>query len=305
MAKSADIIKTGTVDFFISLKGAETKPVRVALKNKTKHGRQAMMAWKDTWGGESKFKKYNPADKASVPLVYSLNGNGSDRIKNITSLKNLDLQNAAFKPELISYYGFRFSLNGEHIWGFKSAAQSKSLKRSGILATIFSKSGEQIETFEGDTLQVKNDFDFVVIKGNIYITGLHAFQNIANFSSEILKHSNANLAKVHKRTNVIDLQPITKYASKTVRAAKLLSGLVSDPNLEKLSFSKLKKLADDDNIGYTITTRNNENSLAPQKKSELAFLKMISKRIFSVDIYDGVDKQTFEALWMTPFNPNE
>lgn len=273
--------------FEFSLVGVEAPVQQVLL--------QAARASGDLIDQFDKVKDFEPAEKYGTedPAVLKTDSEFAVVVKNIfEKLSGIATDPQALvrasKKSLLGYFTIIKPKNGDPIVGVKSTSRFPFIV--GSHHPIIGLVKNALKLHKEKLFQIAGDFDLLADSKDIICLRPNALIKIGALDAYVLSQAEHYSKSIASELSFVDLEKITEYSKKHIRAARLLASISMRDDLRRMVKAKLDLYARTHRISITEV----DGKFAPADGQELNFLKMLDYRLYSVDLTED-GPQLFEA----------
>lgn len=138
-------------------------------------------------------------------------------------------------------------------------------------------------TIEEDNLfKLENDFDLLIDSEHIHVWKPSAFVSLGNLNQQIRDAVPTNISKIQQKMPYVHMESLNQYASKYLRAAKLLKS-VCNQQLDDIVREELVKECGQSDVEVSQANGN----LVVADGHEIGFLEILNRQRYSVSLVPG------------------
>ena len=196
--------------------------------------------------------------------------------------------NALDDPEAIRlYFGLFMDAKGNKIAGFKRPVTFKGLAKRKLFKWNPSPKGKELVLAPEAIFALDHDFDYIVTKEGIFILHPANFNSAAVNNDEICRQSAAALPAMQTRSKFIAFSKLEAFVKDHPMAAKLLASIRQRQDLDKMSKDLFRDLLTRQDVVF----EEYQGMIAPASKYELDFLRVLDRRLYDLELVEGVTEQ--------------
>jgi Domain of unknown function (DUF4868) len=233
---------------------------------------------------EGDWEEYEPAQKygSEERLRMTLAAQEMGKVRELFESENIPIDSHALQqPEKIVFYVAVFRYPGEKILGVKRATQFKGLfKARNRLVRIVN---DTLILVEDSVFKLDNDFDYIVDRDQVLILRPSGFEFTANIDVQLAEGARRRTAELGARLPGIDFDSMADFVSTHKRAARLVASLASRDDTDSINTRLVKRLGRQN--GVQLRVRNGK--VAPAEGFEIAFLELLDRRRYAVELCEG------------------
>lgn len=184
------------------------------------------------------------------------------------------------------YYVIVYDDAGSKMLGVRRASQFKGVLKSKLVTII----DNTMQLLPATTFRLDSDFDYLVFDEMLWALRPAGLEFTGKLTEAVKAAAPKSAAEVTKRIAFLDLTALGTYASKHPRAARYLAAVRARPDLEEISKKLLKKYCTNSNVHLV----NKKGKLSPIAGSEILFLEVLDRRIFTAELIVG-NRERYEA----------
>ncbi len=233
------------------------------------------------------FPKFELAEKHSAieVLVASLKATFLSETAALYAMTNLALDPKALDdPSRVRMYFVEFyDINDKKAIGCRRAGSMKSLQRRNVVMWVKGI----LDVAKGDVFVLDSEFDYLITEEHVFILKPGQFEAAAVDTKVICAQAAKALPKLETTARFIRFTKLSDYVKKHPMAARLLTSIMTRDDLDKMSADKLKALLTTQAVKFT----EKDGIIEPNEGSELDFLKLLDRRLYDVELVEGVKEQ--------------
>ena len=217
-----------------------------------------------------------------------------DELAKLRSLPDVELaqidDSVIDEYENISYYMVVFyDSQDRKIIGVRRASYFKALLRRRNWLVRFLD--DTLVPVEDKLFKLDEDFDFIITTDQVYILRPSNFEFVAAIDDTIAERVMEKTLVLANQLLFVDFGPITHYVKSHKRAARLIASISTRDDLDSLDEDKVRALSS--LTGVDLQVQNGK--IRPQEGNELAFLEVLDRRRYVVDLSEAEVPEAYLA----------
>lgn len=260
------------------------RSVQNALKEMLSKTIEELYSEGDVFADYEPSERYEPIHRLKADLEHST----MERLRNVFNAQNIDTCSGSIDVDRLSYYFcvFRDSHDRKLI-AFKRAIQFKGVVKKRLITIV----DDTLKMVDDNVFKLDADFDFLVFGKKIYILRPSSFVYIASLTAQIMEKAAEYVSQLSESVGFLDTSDLGEYVSTHSRAARMVVTIQSRDDLSNLNRRKLTTHCE--KFGVSLISK--DGKIKPEKGSEMDFLKLLDRRLYSVNLNTGDGEEHFEA----------
>ena len=238
-------------------------------------------------------ERYEPSEKYTNPeyLNCALSQDSASAIREVHEPVSLDEdRDALADPGAVFCYFTRVSDgSGARLTALRRASQFKGILKSSLMHRV--QLTDDYSLYAKDMFKLDAGFDVLVDGDTIHIWRPSGFEYLAQLGSEVLAAAKVNFVHVRDQLPFMDLEAVENYASKRVRAARLVAAIRSAERAAGVDQEALARQCGRTGVHLE---ECDDGRLRVLEGSELGFLEVLDRRRYEVELVEG-DREAFRA----------
>lgn len=229
------------------------------------------------------FEKFEPAQKYSPKerLGISLSDPHVSKVKALYELKNINASTSINLNDAAYYFAIFTDQHGTKTLGVRRSTQFK-----GIVTAQ-----DRLVRWANNTLQLVTDkifkldleFDYIATKDEIIILRPTGFEFTAGIEEKVKECALKYSEEVAKEMPCVNFSKLKTYIQNHPKAARLIASIRIQEGINRISDKQLESACKANDIKYT----KKNNQIEPAGGMELAFLELLDRRRYTVELIDG------------------
>jgi hypothetical protein len=278
------------VEFFVCLDGDEEEfwhvpadaDVQTALREMLLSTRQQLEV------DAEEMALFEPGEKygAIEPVVAPLEQRYMDKIRAIYQADHFDTNSQALEEtdRLAFYFAGFHDDQDRKLLGVRRATQFKGILRAR--SRLVSVLDDTLKLVDKDIFRLDVDFDYLVAKSHVFILRPSGFEYTAGIDAAIGKHAIELLHEFERTVRGVNFLGLENYVKTHRRAGRLVASLRARDDLAQTSATSLKRECKTNLIETTTTN----GKIGPKEGSEMAFLELLDRRRYTVELIDDQEE---------------
>lgn len=197
------------------------------------------------------------------------------------SISSIDSEKISDSEKIKYYISTFWDKDNRKIVGVRRASYFKAtLKNRNRLVKWID---DTLKVVEDTLFKLDYDFDFLITEEHIFILRPGNFENIAALDDSIQEKIEEKTQQLSNKLGFIDFSNITDYVKEHKRAARLISSISARGDIGELVPDKIESLAASTGVKFV----KEAGKIKPSKGYELAFLEILDRRRFAIEITDN------------------
>lgn len=232
---------------------------------------------------------YEPSEKydSMERVKISLDDTILLKVKRLYDAENIPTLSGAIEVDRLAFYFCIFHDNQSNkLLAVRRASYFKGTIKKRFLSFV----DDTLKILEDNVFKLDKDFDFLVCDDIVYVSRPTNFVYIASLDSVIKSQAVESVEHIFKILDFVDFSTLSGYVSERIKAARLIAAIRSRNNISGISKAKLESYCRKMNVNLI----KDNGTIRPEEGSEMDFLKLLDRRLYSVSLIDGVD-ENYEA----------
>lgn len=190
-------------------------------------------------------------------------------------------------PSTVSHYFVKFTDgNGETLIGVRRATQLKGVSKKKLLESV----NDGVKMLSGNIMAVDKDFDYLIDDETVYIARPAAFLATGQVQEAVLAAAGGNADAIEDAIDFLDMDRLSTYGQAHPTGARLLASIRHRDDLADTSEDLLRAAC----VRAGVALEEDDGKWRPPEGKELAFLKVLDRRRYTVELVEGA-VETFDA----------
>ncbi|MGD8719876.1 MAG: DUF4868 domain-containing protein [Candidatus Zixiibacteriota bacterium] len=267
-------------------------PTDNAVRRAARSMLDATLAKINASAGKSTLERYEPSQLygPEETLVLPFEDELCEKVRAIYSAENIQVDATVIaEPDSIVYYFFVY-LDGANnkVLAVRRATQFKGILRARN--RIISLVDDTLKIVDKPFFRLDIDFDWIVLDANVYILRPSGFEYTAEMDEVILSRAGERAVNLQTSISFLDTSAISEYVACHKRAARLIASISKQADLNLISQTCLERVCKENGVEL----ENNAGLIRPAAGFEKAFLELLDRRLYRVELIDGAPER-YEA----------
>lgn len=226
-------------------------------------------------------EKYSNIEYLYLPESHDL----AEYMYELHNASNLSSDPSALNDpsNVFCYFAHITDPNDQKITVLRRATQFKAVLKRPLLKF----DTDCLTSIPDNVFKLDTDFDLVVDDHNIHILRPSGFEFAGKLKNAILKAVPQNIQTLQNNLPFVKFDNIQQYAQNRPRAARYLASIKAQSEIQNIDREKLTKHCYKTGVDIV----ENENEILVEENYIMAFLEVLDRRRFELELIDGQPEQ--------------
>ncbi len=289
-----DIDSVRTVEFGVGRDAEDPSFVRVPVEGDVTDALCTMVrsTIADIQGSEEP-RQYEPSEKyaSTEYLKCALSRDYVSAIRRVHSGSNLSEDRDALREPgaVFCYFAKLGDPQGRRLTALRRASQFKGILRSPLMHRA--QLSDDYRLYAKQMFKLDSGFDLLVDGETIHIWRPSGFEYLARLGSQVLAAASESFSRIREQLPFMNLESVEDYASKRVRAARLVAAIRSRERATGIDQAALVRQCRRTEVRVEVC---DDGRFRVSEGNELAFLEVLDRRRYDVELVEG-GREAFRA----------
>jgi hypothetical protein len=226
-------------------------------------------------------EKYSSCERLYVPIQHE----NAKCLRSLYDAVNIPTDDRfALEPSDIAFYFGRFVDGaGRRLTAIHRATQFKGVLKVRLISLVTNS----LRLIKDRVFKLDEKFDIIIDSAQVYILSPSAFEALGKMKEAILAAAPRNLEEIKQQIPFINFDGLGEYVTKHSRAARYLASILGEQRAVGIDSTLFKHLCEKTGVVF----REDNNKITVEPGYEMAFLEVLDRRRFEVELVNGTPEK--------------